>query len=244
MQYFIIISLLSLSLYSSEIDRIEAIVEDIENLRSEYVLCQTALNQVPLKSSDNKKLQLLQRENQEYSDKLNKEKNTNKILSSKIDLLEKDKNKEKLLKDIKELKSLLLAKENRINNLDKTIKDLDKNRQKMNNSLSLLQKSSQKKAIVCEDDNVFPPLVMKDGINISKSEKVKVVLAGSFRLNKESYIYNAIDGEIVQQWENRRTFTSNIMSENWIKITGYFVDKVWQKAIKELWIKKENISKR
>jgi len=32
--------------------------------------------------------------------------------------------------------------------------------------------------------------------------------------------------------------------KNWVKITGYFIDKKWKKAKKEMWIKDSKVSKR
>ena len=49
---------------------------------------------------------------------------------------------------------------------------------------------------------------------------------------------------VIYKWENKSSFTSSLMTENWIKITGYFVDKQWKKAAEELWVKKINTIKR
>lgn len=74
----------------------------------------------------------------------------------------------------------------------------------------------------------------------SKDEKVAITKPKTFRTNKEAPIYDAKNGKIIDTWEKRRSFTSYIESGDWIKITGYFVDRKWRKAKKELWIKKED----
>jgi len=42
--------------------------------------------------------------------------------------------------------------------------------------------------------------------------------------------------KVLEQWEKHTSFTSNVKSKNRIKITGYFVNKKWRKASKEMWV--------
>jgi len=201
--------ILSLSLNANEIDRMESIVQDIQDLRADYNKCLEKIDVKPEKSNS----------------KYNK---------------------------------LLKAKENEINSLKKSynrkleIKDMLI--KSLNNQINKIEKTKNKQIQVCKNDNKFPKLMMKEGFK----EKEKVVLkeepiieekqteikAASFRLISSSEIYSAINGNVVDDWENTRSFTSTLMTQNWIKITGYFIDKKWQAATQELWIEKINTIKR
>jgi hypothetical protein len=90
----------------------------------------------------------------------------------------------------------------------------------------------------CEDDNPFPKLLMKN------DTKIKYFKPSSFRLNKNAAIYNARDGVIIENWEDKTSLTSNQRTKNWIKITGYFVDMVWRKAEREMWLQANDATKR
>jgi len=112
----------------------------------------------------------------------------------------------------------------------------------------------------CKDKNPFPKLMPKNSEIIPQTEEANLVIevkktsvqakqvktkkASAYRLKKESVIYDAIEGKTVEVWEKKRSFTSNISQGQWVKITGYFVDKKWKKAKNSLWIKAENTIKR
>jgi DNA repair exonuclease SbcCD ATPase subunit len=115
---------------------------------------------------------------------------------------------------------------------------------------------------VCQDDNPFPQLMMKEKKSIEPLEtEVQMVIevkktptvtvkrittekACVYRMNKEAEIYDAPYGKSVDRWEEKTSFTSNIHEGEWIKITGFFVDRKWQKAEKEMWVKAEDTLKR
>ena len=251
MKYLIVAMVLGVSLYAGEMDRIEAIVQDIENLREEYNVCKKELESKTVKNDGDK-----------YQKLLNKEKLKNTVLEAKNEMLsEQIANSKKLnnkndKSNNKEISSLL-SKENKQNILikeyKKEIESKDKEIVSLKNQINkkILKKELQPE--VCKDDNPFPKLVMKE-----KNKKIKKVVvdsvdsielettfkASAFRLNKDSDIYDSIDGKILYTWEKRRSFTSSTMTQNWIKITGYFVDKEWRKADKELWVIKTNTIKR
>jgi len=77
-----------------------------------------------------------------------------------------------------------------------------------------------------------------------KKEKIEIFKASSFRLNKESEIYNRPNGKKINIWEIDTTFTSNKKTQNWMKITGFFIEKRWKRAKTEMWVRYENISKK
>ena len=75
-------------------------------------------------------------------------------------------------------------------------------------------------------------------------EKEIFTKASTYKIIKSSNIYNAVNGKVIYNWEPATTFTSNIKTQNWVKITGCFVNDKWQRAKEKLWIKKINIEKR
>lgn len=59
----------------------------------------------------------------------------------------------------------------------------------------------------------------------------------SFRLNKKASIYSGADAKELFKWDKGVSFTSKTKAPGWIKITGYFVNRIWTKPKRELWIK-------
>jgi len=76
--------------------------------------------------------------------------------------------------------------------------------------------------------NPFPDLKMK--------HTYRYIKALSFRLKRDANIYSTIRGIKLFKWEKGTSFTSNVRSDGWIKITGYFVNKIWKKSQKDLWV--------
>ncbi len=226
---FIIISIFfSIFLYANETDRIESILKDIENLRKENSECQAKLTtKVDTKDIENYKKLLLQEKlkNKIYAEKI-------KILDKSTSMIEKNdnSNNEKI--------KVLLSKENDYKIAIKKYQEKIENKDNIIKSLKNQINSNQNENR-CIESNPFPKLVMKE--NVETTENFK---ASAFRLSVESDIYDSIDGNVVYKWEEKTSFTSSIMTQNWIKITGYFVDKKWQKAEEELWVKKINVIKR
>jgi len=125
----------------------------------------------------------------------------------------------------------------------------------------------------CIDDNPFPKLMMKNDpktqavVQKQKSikahnvqsqpveepmqvsskvlpEPVMTQKASAYRLMREAPIYDAPDGNITQTWEARTSFTSNVTQGEWVKITGHFVNKKWQKSTEDMWVKMKDAIKR
>jgi len=133
----------------------------------------------------------------------------------------------------------------------------------LNNQIKSKQNIPLVTKTVCSDENTFPKLTMKEGKtqpslvkpvvikkeikekNIDKTQELQTTFkAGTFRLLDESDIYNSVNGDVLFTWEKGKSFTSGVMTQNWVKITGYFVDKKWTSATQALWIKKVNTKKR
>ena len=269
MRYVILITLLTSFSLANEINRMESIVLDIEKLRSDYSVCLNQLDtqkkQVSIDDhlSLQAKLKIATQKIKEHEILLEKKEAKNLELALKIDSLiainEKSKKKDfKLLLD-KEKKEKNKYKKSFIE-LEEKYKKVLKEKESMMISLEN-GTTSDKRTIIkpekaCIEENPFPSLMMKnistknDSIKKSVLEtkntlEVKVrSKALTYRLNKESNIHDGIDGKVIFIWENKRSFTSNETTQNWIKVSGYFIDKKFQKADQDLWIKKLNTSKR
>ena len=122
-------------------------------------------------------------------------------------------------------------------NLTNKIEELEKLVKKQKNLLKTKSNSNK---------NTFSTLVMKEKYQekYSKTQKIIRFKATSFYLNENSNIYNDINGNKIFTWNAGRSFTSNKKTKKWIKITGYFVDKKWQKAEQKMWIKLQKVSKK
>jgi len=122
----------------------------------------------------------------------------------------------------------------KISSLENQIKEL-KNLSK-NKEISIKKRAKELHiAPKCEENNSFPKLKMR----------VQYFPASSFRLVNDAEIYADKDSdEIVERWEKGTSFTSNIKSDKRIKITGYFVNRVWQKATRDMWVDSSNVKQR
>ncbi|MEA1982253.1 MAG: hypothetical protein U9N39_01810 [Campylobacterota bacterium] len=98
---------------------------------------------------------------------------------------------------------------------------------------------------IIKSENTFPKLQMKEQYESTEIEaQVVYFKPSSFRLNKEAKIYDGIDANVISTWEELTSFTSNQGTADWIKITGYFVDKVWRPSKRDMWIKQSDAKKR
>jgi hypothetical protein len=138
---------------------------------------------------------------------------------------------------------LALQKDN-----DTLLKKLEACKKSPKRSVKKVQMSKD----VCIDDNPFPVLMKKKSKKEPKIKRAPSELrtpepkerSGVYRIKGESAVYDAPKGRVIEIWEDTRSFTSNVSKEEWIRITGYFVDKKWTKADSELWVKEVNTLKR
>lgn len=228
MKLIIISIILSLFLYGDEIDRVESVLKDIEKLRKDNIECQNKLD-----SMNNSK------EVEKYRRLLFLEKQKNNLYAEKIKILDKsattiEKNDNSNNKKIK----ILLSKENEYKKIISKYQEKIKIKDNIIKSLKNQINTNSKENISIEN-NPSQKLVIKENAEIIETFK-----ASPFRLNSASDIYDSINGNVVYKWEDKTSFTSSVMTQNWIKITGYFVDKKWQRSDKELWVKKINTIKR
>ncbi|MBC8237034.1 MAG: hypothetical protein H8E76_02275 [Helicobacteraceae bacterium] len=266
MKYIYVTFFVSVFAMANEITRMESIVEDIEKLRSAHIECMKEREAVNMNGSllkrnleNTLKIELQKTEQlmQEYKTLLEKEKLKNTLLVSQIDDLRKL-NDAKSVKFIKNEKSKKVNEdilENKLNNeksknkslsddlkikYEKIIKNKDNLIISLKNQINNNKKSEIVKKEICEDDNPFPSLMMKENKKKQKPAYTLEFKAGTYRLNKESEIYDDMDGNILFIWEDKSSFTARKVTQDWIKISGYFIDRKWKKAEKSLWVKKVN----
>jgi len=213
------------------LEQIKARDEEVRTLKANVKQQKNTLEKINetqdnTKSSENKKIKALEEENKIYKKK-NAELTVN-LKSKEEDLLAIIASVEKKARSLRESNTRL---ENELNQLQS----------------KQLEPSNRK--IKCPNDNPFPKLMMKN--KEVKSENAASVQSGSedksagaYRMKRESAVYDAPEGKLISLWEERRSFTSNLTQGEWIKITGYFVDKKWQRAKEALWVKRENTIKR
>jgi len=260
MKLLLVVLILSLSLNADEMKRIEAIVNDITKLRAQHEGCQTEAKIYSMQLKDERdKNRILKQELSSFKNIFKQEiEYKNKILK----LENKIKNQNKLLK----------TKESTKNNLIIVNSKKAKIKEKKKKTLVIKEKTIEKLVLVnCEEPNLFPKLVMKKEflrddkkvvkpIKIEKEkerleiknvkakrkevEKLERFKASAFRLNKKAIIYDKVNGEKLYDWKEGTSFTSSIKTQNWVKISGYFVDRVWISSSKELWIKNIDVIKR
>jgi chromosome segregation ATPase len=155
------------------------------------------------------------------------------LLANQVDHLDSEKQKVAILENqIKKYEKLLKIKE-------KEILELKSSKSKKTEPKKIIKEVY--KEILVDKPNEFPKLVLKDKYikqNIQKTEP------STYRLKNNAYIYDAVNGKKIEEWENGTSFTSNVKSESWVKITGLFVNKVWLKAKSNMWIKLKDVRKR
>ena len=230
MKLLLILFIFSFSLNADEMKRIEAIVGDITKLRANYDGCKTESKFYEMQLKDQRDENII----------LHKELNSFKnVYKKEIDYKNKIKNLEN---KIKQQELLLKSKDNNKKNLivknNKITKIKEKGKKTLENMV----------LVKCEEPNPFPKLVMKQETMKEKkvvvSEKIEKFKASAFRLNKNAAIYDDVNGKVVEEWSEDTSFTSSIKTQNWVKITGYFVDKVWLRSSKDIWVKLSDVIKR
>jgi len=267
MKLLLLVLILGLSLNADEMKRIEAIVSDITKLRAEHEGCQTEakIYALQLKDERDKNKILIQEMNSfknlykreiEYKNKIlkleNRIKKQDKLLkikeNSKKDLITvnkpiakvKEKDKKTLVIRGKTVEKLVLVNCEEPNPFPKLVmkKEFLKEDKKVQRAV---KPTRQKETIKKKELPKIKKIVEPKKIEVEKLERFK---ASAFRLNKNALVYDKLNGKKLYEWEEGTSFTSSIKTQNWVKITGYFVDRVWMPSSKELWIKSIDVIKR
>jgi hypothetical protein len=110
----------------------------------------------------------------------------------------------------------------------------------LENQIKKLKSTDKEKIIVkkvYKNENDFPKLKLKN--------KLIYFEASAFRFGNDALIYATANGnKVVAKWEKGTSFTSNVKSNKRIKITGYFINHLWRKADKKMWVNLYNVKKR
>lgn len=179
----------------------------------------------------------------------------------RLDLIVKDieqlrVNYELSQKELKTCKENLLNKNDKskikekyleeINNLENQIFFLNKMLKNKDIEIEKLKIHKTKTKLICKNNlknqtNEFPELKMR---NAKEADTVKDTTPATYRVSQDSIIYSAINGKEIETWEKSTSFTSKLKISGWIKISGYFVNKKWRKADKEMWIEASHALKR
>jgi hypothetical protein len=85
---------------------------------------------------------------------------------------------------------------------------------------------------------------LKTPIAVKSDTVVKKGSPSAYRFASNAGVYNGINGTKIDMWEQGRSFTSGTSSGGWVKITGYFVNRVWQPAGEEMWVKESDVIRR
>jgi hypothetical protein len=85
---------------------------------------------------------------------------------------------------------------------------------------------------------------LKTPIAVKLDTVVKKGSPSAYRFASNAGVYNGINGTKIDMWEQGRSFTSGTSSSGWVKITGYFVNRVWQPAEEEMWVKESDVIRR
>ncbi len=233
MKIFILAAFILASVHANEMQRIENIVKDISKLRVDYAECSAKLKAqnstaVPFVAIKENSDDLVKK----YEMSIEDEKQRNVIL----------------LKELDESKLSVQRLEKLVKNQDTLLKTKESELIALQNSFTTLEKKSAvivPPKVICEtkEENSFPDLMMKESYTKKSVTKEipQEVEPASYRVNKNASVYDAIAGKEILKWEKGRSFTSNIQSQNWIKITGYFIDKKWLPSEKEMWMKLEEV---
>jgi hypothetical protein len=81
-------------------------------------------------------------------------------------------------------------------------------------------------------------------MKVITSEIPKKSGPSAYRMATNAPVYNAPGGSVVDTWEEKRSFTSGTTANGWVKITGYFVNRVWTSAERDLWVKESDVIRR
>ncbi|QOY55774.1 hypothetical protein HUE87_05990 [Candidatus Sulfurimonas marisnigri] len=141
------------------------------------------------------------------------------------------------LNEEKQKNAVLRAEKDFENDLATSNKSLSKKVAELEKIIITLRK---KNSGVTKENNTFPKLMMKE----KYKEEVTAFKAAAFVLSTDSIIYSSIKGKKIDKWEKGTSFTSNKKSKNWIKITGYFVNKKWKISEVDMWVKIAQVSKK
>ena len=233
---------------ADEIGRMDALVQEVQKLRADFASCKEKLaskdsQKTALESDRNieSQLRLEQEKNEQLSRQL--QKYAQQLQKAQKELKELQKKNAVLQTRLEAKNEEIFAKEMQLQRVQYKLK---KRAQKKKTKPKRLPKNSKlacdTQKIIIEKKEKQVTLALDKQKHVVLKERIKTTITKpkTYRTNKEAAIYDGKNGNKIANWEKGRSFTSYIESGEWIKITGYFVNRKWRKAKKELWIKKED----
>ena len=222
-------------LWGDEIERINALVKEIEGMRTGYEKCQEQLQlwKGLSKEQNNTKAEVHTRSLKSLQETTKKEMSK---LHTQIKSLENQ---------IKEYENSLKTKSQEMERLQKEIARL-KASQKAASAKNQRTKECKENSVIVikEEKKQHLSLDGQKGVVLDKNYKITTTRPKTFRTLREADIYDKPEGKKIDRWVKGRSFTSYIESGNWVKITGYFVNRKWTEAKKDLWIRKSDAFER
>lgn len=91
-----------------------------------------------------------------------------------------------------------------------------------------------------------PPAEPAKNVAATPFQTPKKKGSSAYRMASNAPIYNAPSGSVIDNWEARRSFTAGEPSSGWVRITGYFVNRVWQPTREDelLWVRESDVIRR
>lgn len=250
-------------LLGNEVERIESIVNDVTKLRNNYETCKAELGRMGAAQPEgHQKLEALQREigmqRELYEREIERMKQELDASEKKIALLGES---------LQEAKAQIGTPQPECTPLVAEPSKVPECR------CPEVQKVYVKgDPLPCPDPNPFPKLLMKEEYRAMKQngalsstpaedvhslrqddvvasevivQKSTYFKACAFRIKEDAEIYDAPGGKVIATWEARTSFTSGERRGEWIRITGYFVERKWQPTGEQkMWVEARHTIKR
>ncbi len=226
-------------LYGDEIERINALVKEIESMRVGYEKCEEHLKLCRSASTISAKSTQEQECKNSLENHHDSKRNEIQKLHSQI---------QSLKNQIDSYQNDLKAKSRKIAFLQQKIEMLETKRKENQNNADTANGSN-----TCRKELVTVKKKNEESVHTRSTKKVSAEITSyritktqpkTFRTLREADIYDKPDGVKIARWEKGRSFTSYIESGEWVKITGYFINRKWTSAKKGLWIKKSDAFER
>ena len=173
----------------------------------------------------------LQESSDAYKKEASKQQQENKALKEQIASQKETQQTTDVKSEKEPFRSEIDALKKEIENSKKLLSRKDKEIEKLNAKLISQQ----------APENEIPKLVMKEE-NTTTTDSLTYFQPTTYRLKKDSYIYDGINGKKMAVWEKDTSFTTYIRKDNWVKVTGYFVDRVWVSSKQQnMWVQVDSI---
>ncbi|MDH5464803.1 MAG: hypothetical protein OEW60_04180 [Thiovulaceae bacterium] len=78
---------------------------------------------------------------------------------------------------------------------------------------------------------------------VSIQAELKYMQPSKFKVKMIAPVYKKLGGELFEEWDVGKTFTSNRYRGKWIMVTGIITDKGWVKSPADLWIQESFVQK-